>query len=138
MKITYTILTAFLVLLSCNNNQKSQEVELIKEKDSLQNLDIRHKIANANGYENWKNVSEIAFTFNVDRGENHFDRSWIWNPKTGAVSMFSAADTISYNRSQMDSLTLNIGYWLLFKWFGMKELLFRKKKMPLHQFPRTL
>ena len=61
MKITYTILTAFLVLLSCNNNQKSQEVELIKEKDSLQNLDIRHKIANANGYENWKNVSEIAF-----------------------------------------------------------------------------
>tara|TARA_R110002020_G_scaffold41067_18_gene121145 strand:- start:180 stop:881 length:702 start_codon:yes stop_codon:yes gene_type:complete len=120
MKITYTILTAFLVLLSCNNNQKSQEVELIKEKDSLQNLDIRHKIANANGYENWKNVSEIAFTFNVDRGENHFDRSWIWNPKTGAVSMFSAANTINYNRSQMDSLTLktdaafiNDKYWLL-------------------------
>ena len=120
MKISYTILTVFLVFLSCNNSQKSSEVELIDEKDSLQNLDIRHQIANANGYENWKDVSELAFTFNVDRGENHFDRSWIWNPKTGAVSMFSAADTISYNRSQMDSLTLktdaafiNDKYWLL-------------------------
>ena len=73
MKISYTILTVFLVFLSCNNSQKSSEVELIDEKDSLQNLDIRHQIANANGYENWKDVSELAFTFNVDRGENHFE-----------------------------------------------------------------
>ena len=120
MKTTYTVLTVFLVLLSCNNNQKNAEVESIQEKDSLQSIDIRHKIANANGYENWKNVSEIAFTFNVDRGENHFDRSWRWKPKTGNITMVSSKDTVNYNRSKMDSLIMktdaafiNDKYWLL-------------------------
>jgi hypothetical protein len=137
MKISYTILTVFLVFLSCNNSQKSSEVELIDEKDSLQNLDIRHQIANANGYENWKDVSELAFTFNVDRGENHFDRAWIWKPKTGSVSMISATDTIHYNRSKMDSIVMktdaafiNDKYWLLapFQLLWDKGITFSEKE----------
>lgn len=124
MKITYAALFLLLVLIGCNNSQKSSENstsnELMKEKDSIENLDIRHRIANANGFQNWKDVSEIAFTFNVDRGENHFDRSWIWKPKTGDVSIMSAKDTLNYNRAQMDSLNMktdaafiNDKYWLL-------------------------
>lgn len=124
MKITFTTLFLLLVLLSCNNSQKSSvnstSNEEMEDKDSIENLDIRHKIANANGFQNWKAVSEIAFTFNVDRGENHFDRSWIWKQKNGAISMISAEDTITYNRAQMDSLIMktdaafiNDKYWLL-------------------------
>ncbi|MEH6765644.1 MAG: hypothetical protein V7655_14160 [Aequorivita antarctica] len=115
-------LSTFLIaiaLISCNNNKNSGKIEN-NQSISKKSLTIAEKIANANGYENWKNVSEIAFTFNVDRGENHFDRSWIWKPKTGDISMMSANDTINYNRSQMDSLIMktdaafiNDKYWLL-------------------------
>jgi len=110
--------------LSCNHGQKSKENHNSKTEaeinDSIENPDIRTKIANANGFQNWKDVSEIAFTFNVDRDAKHFERSWSWQPKTGDVKMFSEKDTVMYNRSQMDSLLMktdaafiNDKYWLL-------------------------
>ncbi|MEM0518528.1 MULTISPECIES: hypothetical protein [Aequorivita] len=123
MKYTYVLLLCALTLSGCNNNQKSANKNadgIVLKTDSIQNIDIRHQIANANGLNSWNKVSEIAFTFNVDRGENHFHRSWIWKPKTATVTMISATDTINYNRSQMDSLTqktdaafINDKYWLL-------------------------
>ena len=124
MKNTFSALFLLLAFIGCNNRQNSSENsssnELMEKKDSIESLDVRHLIANANGFQNWKNVSEIAFTFNVDRGENHFDRSWVWKPKTGDVKMISLKDTVSYNRSKMDSLIMktdaafiNDKYWLL-------------------------
>ncbi|CAM3450873.1 hypothetical protein [Aequorivita lipolytica] len=124
MKNISAVLLLLLALIGCNNNQKSLNSpttdKLLKEKDSTENSDIAQRIANANGFESWKDVSEIAFTFNVDRGDNHFERSWVWNRITGDVSMMSATDSLKYNRSQMDSLIMktdgafiNDKYWLL-------------------------
>ncbi|MDC8000755.1 hypothetical protein POV26_06885 [Aequorivita todarodis] len=124
MKVTYAALFLLFAVVGCNNNQKSSEnsnsIEVMEKKDSIENSDIRHQIANTNGFQNWKDVSEIAFTFNVDRGKNHFDRSWVWSPKTGDVSMKSTKDTVNYNRAKMDSLIMktdaafiNDKYWLL-------------------------
>lgn len=124
MKFTYIAIFSALILYGCNTNQKSDRKalsnEFSEENDSIENLDIRHQIANANGFQNWKDVSEIAFTFNVKRGENHFERAWAWKPKTGEVKMISEMDTLTYNRSKMDSLTMktdeafiNDKYWLL-------------------------
>ncbi|MFD1615482.1 hypothetical protein [Gelatiniphilus marinus] len=83
-------------------------------------LSIAQKIANAHGFENWKNVSEIQFTFNVDRGNSHFKRAWSWQPKTDAVTMITNNDTILYNRTMVDSTSLkadqgfiNDKFWLL-------------------------
>ena len=107
-------------LVSCKNNNKSTEIVKQNQSISIENLSTAEKIANASGYKNWKDVSEIAFTFNVNRGDNHFYRAWTWNPKSGDVTMTSANDTISYNRSQLDSLNfetdaafINDKYWLL-------------------------
>lgn len=107
-------------LVSCKNNNKSIENVNQNQSISIENLSTAEKIANASGYKNWKDVSEIAFTFNVNRGDNHFYRAWTWNPKSGDVTMTSANDTISYNRSQLDSLNfetdaafINDKYWLL-------------------------
>lgn len=107
-------------LVSCKNNNKSTENVNQNQSISIGNLSTAEKIANASGYKNWKDVSEIAFTFNVNRGDNHFYRAWTWNPKSGDVTMTSANDTISYNRSQLDSLNFetdaafnNDKYWLL-------------------------
>ncbi|MCZ4318041.1 hypothetical protein O4H26_03470 [Aequorivita viscosa] len=124
MKFTYILLFSALAMVSCNNNQKTSENatlnDVVLENDSLQNIDIRHKIANANGFQDWKDVSDMAFTFNVDRGDSHFERAWVWKPKTGNVQMISLKDTLRYNRSKMDSLIkktdaafINDKYWLL-------------------------
>ncbi len=124
MNYIYALLFSILALSSCNDNSKTQKDatldEAAKKKDSLQNLDIRYKIANANGIKNWKDVTEIAFTFNVDRGDGHFERSWIWHPKTADVILMTAVDTLRYNRSKMDSVIMktdgafiNDKYWLL-------------------------
>lgn len=120
MKKSIYIIFIFAVFFSCNNPKNSSENEVKNQLGSEENLSTAEKIANANGFENWKNVSEISFTFNVNRGENHFFRSWIWKPKTGDVIMMREKDTIAYNRSKMDSLIMktdgafiNDKYWLL-------------------------
>ncbi|MDH7445030.1 hypothetical protein [Aquimarina sp. 2201CG14-23] len=77
-------------------------------------------IANANGFEHWKKVEEIRFTFNVDRDSSHYERSWTWRPKKNEVTLTTAEDTISYNRTNIDSTAIkadqgfiNDKYWLL-------------------------
>jgi hypothetical protein len=119
-KSIYLVFISF-ALISCNNTKNSSGNNEEKQVISEEKLSTAEKIANANGFENWKDVSEIAFTFNVDRGENHFERSWIWKPKTDDVSLISSEGiTINHNRSSMDSLTMqtdakfiNDKYWLL-------------------------
>ena len=120
MKNLLAILFVSTLLFSCNNTKKSQDAVENEQSISDENLSTAEKIANANGFENWKDVTEIAFTFNVDRADNHFDRSWVWKPKTGDITMMSAKDTVNYNRSKMDTLIMktdgafiNDKYWLL-------------------------
>lgn len=94
-----------------------------KEKESPVRPDpliIAEKIAHAHGLDQWQNVSEIAYTFNVDRKNKHFERSWIWKPKSHDVTFISETDTISYNRSKLDSVSIAIDrnfindkFWLL-------------------------
>ena len=118
-KLIAFLLFGFL-LVSCNEKKSTSENTDKKETIAEDTQTTAQKIATANGYENWENVSEIAFTFNVDRGENHFERSWVWKPKTGDVTMISGKDTVNYNRSKMDSIIIktdgafiNDKYWLL-------------------------
>lgn len=111
----FIILTLVLVLsASCKNEPKKEVVTHEKE------LTIAQKIAYAYGFENWKHVSQVNFTFNVDRDSTHFERSWIWHPETNEVTMVSKTDSITYNRKHVDSLSLkadqgfiNDKYWLL-------------------------
>ncbi len=98
----YLTLIMFL-FMSCKKETK------VKTKP----LTISQEIANAHGFENWKNVSEVQFTF----AEN---RNWIWKPKSNDVTLTSSKDTISYNRKNIDSLSLktdrsfiNDKFWLL-------------------------
>ena len=120
MNKTLLFLLCATVLWSCNNTTKTSDTEASPDTETIVATTPAEKIANANGIEHWNDVSEINFTFNVDRGENHFERSWSWNPKTDAVTMTSANDTVAYNRKQMDSITkktdgafVNDSYWLL-------------------------
>ncbi|MFD2543498.1 hypothetical protein ACFSSB_14295 [Lacinutrix gracilariae] len=99
------------IIISCKKEAK---------KEPLKTLTTAEKIANAHGFENFKNVSNISFTFNVDKDSTHFERSWSWNTKTDAVTLISKQDTITYNRKSIDSTTIkadqsfiNDKFWLL-------------------------
>lgn len=88
--------------------------------NSVQEETILQKVANANGFQNWKNVEEIKFTFNVDRDTTHFERDWTWNPKTNDITAKSSEGTIRYNWADMDSIAhktnggfINDKFWLL-------------------------
>lgn len=111
MKLRILYITTLLIVSACKN--KAQKAE-------TKELTIAEKIAKTNGIDNWTNVNEIKFTFNVDRTDSHFERSWTWKPKTEEVTMMTSADTISYNRKSIDSLStatdrsfINDKFWLL-------------------------
>lgn len=116
MKSPRLIYTCFLLTLfiGCKIDKKHEKTENSKE------ISILEKVANAHGFEYWSNVNKIEFTFNVDRDSSHFERRWVWKPKTNDITRISGKDTLSYNRKTMDSIAyktnggfINDRYWLL-------------------------
>ncbi|TVZ51598.1 hypothetical protein [Dokdonia sp. Hel_I_53] len=108
------------ISLSCVEKTTNRETEPTTTKETTE-LSEAEKIANNNGIANWDKVTQLDFTFNVDRGgKNVAKRSWSWKPKTGDVTMINNTDTITYNRSLIDSTSLradqgfvNDKFWLL-------------------------
>ena len=80
-KLVYTVLSLVL-LSSCKQTPKTEVIR--------QDLSISEKIANAHGFENWKNVSEIQFTFAGNR-------NWVWNPKTNDIKLTTSSFVKSSN-----------------------------------------
>lgn len=109
----FIYITLFALLITaCKEDERANT--LVKP------ITIAEKIANAHGFENWKTISKIAFTFNVDKDSTHFERRWIWKPKTNSVTLITKTDTITYNRANVDSIILktdaafiNDKFWLL-------------------------
>jgi outer membrane lipoprotein-sorting protein len=113
-KLVFAVLCCSLVLIGCKTDKKT---EVAAQKMELSILD---KVANAHGFNHFRNVKEIAFTFNVDRPDSHSERSWVWNTITNDVTSINKGDTISYNRKSMDSTATKINggfindkYWLM-------------------------
>ncbi|MEQ9582215.1 MAG: hypothetical protein RIM68_08625, partial [Arenibacter sp.] len=103
-----------LIITACKTDKKT---EVAAPKMELSILD---KVANAHGFNHFRNVKEIAFTFNVDRADSHSERSWVWNTITNDITSINKGDTISYNRNSMDSTAtklnggfINDKYWLM-------------------------
>lgn len=109
----------FIILISigfvgCKTDKKVDPITAEEELTVLENL------AKTNGYDKWKDVEEIKFTFNVDRDTIHFERSWVWNTKSKEVIGTALGQTSTYNRNAVDSTTASIDgafindkYWLL-------------------------
>ncbi len=125
MKKSLLTLFAAIAFISCktetdkNAVTATTEAEVITEERTPEQ-EVAFKIAEANGLANWENVSQLEFTFNVDRGDTHFERAWKWSPKTNDITMISEKDSVNYNRQAIDSLAMdadkgfiNDSYWLL-------------------------
>ena len=101
-----------MILLSCGEKKDNQPAEA--------SLSVPERIAEAHGIANWKNVEELRFTFNVDRDTMHFERHWSWLPKQAEVTSISANDTVTYNKTAVDTALVSVDaafindkYWLL-------------------------
>jgi hypothetical protein len=115
-----SIICLLIILVACKAETKEQNTKTKMVSEEIHELSFSELIANAHGFENWKQINEIQFTFNVDRDDNHFERSWTWNPKTDDVRLISDQDTLQYHRKSVDSLSLhadkafiNDKFWLL-------------------------
>lgn len=126
MKTILLSVLAVALCISCKNDttqekKETQQPEQVTTKEVKKELSEAEHIAYANGFENWEKVSQIDFTFNVDRGgKNVAKRSWSWKPKTGDVTMTNGDQVVSYNRASIDSTSqradqgfINDKFWLL-------------------------
>ncbi len=119
MKKYIALLSLFAITISCNENSKTATQD--EAEVTFTPTTEAEKIAYANGIENWDKVTQLDFTFNVDRGGNTVaKRSWSWKPKQNEVTMTAASDTVTYNRASVDSTSMaadqgfiNDKYWLL-------------------------
>ncbi len=116
MKIN--IFTSLLVVFSFISCQETTDKTVTTQEQPT--LSEAQLIANAHGFENWDQVNQLNFAFNVARGDYNSKRSWQWKPKTGEVTLITATDTVSYNHKQVDSMSIktdaafiNDKYWFL-------------------------
>lgn len=116
MKSLYLGLICLLLVSACKFEKS--ETPTTEETKALT---IAEKIANAHGFENWKNVSEVKFTFKVDRDTiKGSGRSWTWFPKKDSVLMKAGEQVVKFNRAKLDSVPsnadrnfINDKFWLL-------------------------
>jgi len=121
-----TFFSFLILLVSCKAETKDKNITNEKISEEKKELTIAEKIAQAHGIDHWKNVNEINFTFNVDRGESHFERIWSWQPKGDYVISTINKDSITmYTRNieevkkanpkimDIDKGFINDKFWLL-------------------------
>ncbi|PKD18229.1 hypothetical protein APR41_03505 [Salegentibacter salinarum] len=109
----------FSAFISCKNNETKigQEVETEAEKS------IAQQIAEAHGLNNFDEVEEIQFTFNV-RVEDSLrtSREWTWKPQTDEIRLtegdisrnYTRTDNIAEDDKDIDQKFINDSYWFLF------------------------
>ena len=112
------IIILILTLTACKEAVKETDLEVNSENIELTTAE---SIAEAHGISDWKKVRELQFTFNVERGERGYGRTYIWNTQTDDITFISEGDTLQYNRKgDLDSLSLgadqrfiNDSFWLI-------------------------
>lgn len=121
MKKFLTLCVLIAGLSACKNQTKNTEDTSTQKK--AENLEIQQQIAQANGLEEFKDVQEIKFTFNVKSGDSiRTSRNWIWNPQSHKIRLTEGDISRTYTKDgdlteeekEMDQKFINDSYWLLF------------------------
>lgn len=105
-KLTFLFLLLFIT--SCTDKQKDQTVV--------------QQIAEANGFENFEDVKELRYTFNVSVNDSlRTSREWTWRPKEKTATLQTSDSIVTYNyeteasqHEEVDQKFINDQYWLLF------------------------
>ena len=89
--------------------------------------DVRARLGTANGAQQFGQVEELRYTFNVQLPDRTISRAWSWEPKKDRVTFRGTADqggTVTYERASLASASeqvkkldpqfVNDNYWLIF------------------------
>lgn len=132
-KITFLFL---IVGLSggCKQGSENRVDEDKLVENTIQPINV--EVANANGFEEFENVKQINFTFNVRVNDTvRTSRAWKWFPQEDKVELTENEQTLSYlndgdftdAEKATDQKFINDTYWLLFPFqlvwsdFNMEE-----------------
>jgi len=77
-KILFSVLIVGILFIACNNNKTSESTDKTIQTKAIPELSSAEKIANNYGFKNWKEVTELEFTFNVLRNKMPFSRSMMF------------------------------------------------------------
>ena len=120
MKRFLCLCTVLLLLAGCKNETKKTA---ISEASVSNEESVTTKIADANGFANFKKVNQLNFTFNVKVNDTvRSQRSWKWYPKKNKIELTEKGETFSYIKKDTlgeqakaaDQKFINDTYWLLF------------------------
>lgn len=123
MKKISLLFLAVTLLMSCKNDQNSQETVNNGSTEPREEMTPQKEIAMANGLKEFDNIENLEFTFNVEVNDTlRSSRHWQWNTKTGKISMTEKDSTITYTKNDsvsesdkyIDQRFINDTYWLLF------------------------
>lgn len=98
--ISIITIAALALFTSCKNDTKTEASSVEPHEE----LSIAEKIANAHGFENWDKVSNVKFSFAVDRDTIKGNpRVWEWFPHKDSIILKTTEETFAYNQSKVDS-----------------------------------
>ncbi len=122
MKNIFTFCLFLFLIVGCKNEPKSEESSLITNEESGEEP-IATKVAYANGFQNFEDVEQLSFTFNVKVNDTvRSQRAWKWFPVEDRVELTENGQTSSYindgefdeQEKTLDQKFINDTYWLLF------------------------
>jgi hypothetical protein len=111
-----TLITLILPLFLLNCTPKSTKT------DEIVNLSDTQLIAQAYGIDNFDDLEQLQYTFNVSRHDTLLvARTWVWQRGSGNIIMIKNQDTVNYQLAnitedlkKVDHSFINDKYWLLF------------------------
>ena len=121
MKKITLLLVSFCLLTGCKNNTETVSVE--EEQMQESDLPLNEVVANAHGFQEFEEVKQINFTFNVKVNDTiRTSRAWKWFPQEERVELTENGQTTAYindgefteAEQAADQKFINDTYWLLF------------------------
>lgn len=140
----YTLLFILsLILMGCKNDSKSSAVV---DEPTQTGEALAKKVAMAYGIENFGDVKQLNFSFNVKINDTiRSSRTWNWYPQEERVELIENGERFSYQQdgefdeieTSADQKFINDTYWLLFpfqlEWSDYKSEFNRMAVAPISQ-----
>lgn len=120
MKTFLAVIASSLLFFGCKNS--SEEIDATENLTTTGDT-IPAKIANTYGFDNFEDISQMEFTFNVKVNDSvTSSRSWNWYPRENRIELTEKGETSEYiregeldeNAKAIDRKFINDTYWFLF------------------------
>ena len=120
MKKLLFCIVCSICIVGCKTEEKKDTAQEVPTRSSDP---LTTQIAFANGFENFEEVRQLNFTFNVKVNDSlRTERGWKWFPQEDKIELTEKGETYSYindgdldeEEKAIDQKFINDSYWFLF------------------------